>query len=242
MRYLYKYKGQTWPLYWFKFRVKIYTLWLFEWHVWPWWLTRHQSRGKMVEHPDTPCPAPFRATPLLPSCLQLIAKLTRVWILNPGILGRYGNSARTLTENSRLLHWKQFFDGTNGARALIFPGLLLSDEIIENNDIHIIRVDKSDNDCGVSWQRSLVLLSSSFSNFGDFLRRGFSICPLLGTSWWGRLAGLQLREGLGEWSLLHTWTKVQCTLHTWTKMVTSAHLDMEKEGLGSSECGEAGWW
>ena len=45
-----------------------------------------------------------------------------------------------------------FFDGTNGARALIFPGLLLSDEIIErkNNDIHIIRVDKSDNDCGVS--------------------------------------------------------------------------------------------
>ena len=61
------------------------------------------------EHPDTPCPAPFRATPLLPSCLQLIAKLTRAWILNPRILGRGGNSARTLTENSRLLHWNQFF-------------------------------------------------------------------------------------------------------------------------------------
>ena len=64
--------------------------------------------AKWWEHPDTPCPAPFRATPLLPSCLQLIAKLTRAWILNLGILWWDGKST-LVSSHSLLLHWNQFF-------------------------------------------------------------------------------------------------------------------------------------
>ena len=231
-------RRQTWLLFWFKFWVKIYTLWLFEWHVWPWWLTRHQSRGKMVPrgtpwHPLS-CSFSGNAPPsfLPPAYCQTDKSLNfKSWNTWTG----WKQYTGLLTFSSAPL--KQFFDGANGARALIFPGLLLSDEIIERKTmifllsewikvtITVVFPDKDHWCC--SPQASAILET--------FCAAALASVPCLalvgGGVWQGCSWGRAWVNGhpctLGQrWSPLHTWTKVQCILHTWTKVVTRAHLEV----------------